>query len=36
MGNLLHRISPQALRLLVLVGVIVLLLIFFASQIEGF
>jgi rhamnose transport system permease protein len=36
MGNLLHRISPQTLRLLVLIGVIVLLLIFFATQIEGY
>jgi rhamnose transport system permease protein len=36
MGNLLHRISPQTLRLAVLIGVIVLLLIFFATQIEGY
>jgi rhamnose transport system permease protein len=36
MGSLLHRISPQTLRLLVLIGVIVLLLIFFATQIEGY
>jgi rhamnose transport system permease protein len=34
--SLLHRISPQTLRLLVLIGVIVLLLVFFASQIEGY
>jgi rhamnose transport system permease protein len=36
MENLLHRISPQTLRLVVLVGVLVLLLLFFATQIEGY
>ena len=36
MQGLLHRVSPQALRLLVLVGVIALLVIFFSSQIENY
>ncbi len=31
-----HRLSPQGLRLLALIGVIVLLLGFFSSQIEGY
>jgi rhamnose transport system permease protein len=36
MTRLFHRISPAALRLIVLVGVIALLVIFFASQIDNF
>lgn len=36
MQNLFHRVSPQALRLLVLLGVIALLVIFFSSQIENY
>ncbi len=34
--KLVHRISPQALRLLVLIGVIALLLAFFSTQIENY
>jgi rhamnose transport system permease protein len=36
MQTLLNRVSPQTLRLLVLIAVIVLLLLFFATQIEGY
>jgi rhamnose transport system permease protein len=36
MRNLLNRISPQTLRLVVLIAVIVLLVLFFASQIENY
>lgn len=36
MGALFHRISPQGLRLLALAAVILLLLTFFASQIDGY
>lgn len=36
MNGMLQRVSPQALRLLVLVGVIALLVVFFSSQIENY
>lgn len=36
MNGILHRISPQALRLIVLIGVIALLVIFFSTQIENY
>lgn len=36
MQKLLHRVSPQALRLLVLAGVIALIVIFFSTQIENY
>lgn len=36
MQQILHRVSPQALRLLVLIGVIALLVIFFSTQIENY
>ncbi len=34
--TLLHRISPQGLRLLALLAVLLLVVVFFASQIEGY
>ena len=36
MNGILHRVSPAVLRLLVLVGVIALLVLFFSSQIENY